>query len=107
MSSTEMRSDSAIGISRAGSVDIEVEIAERFYGDLAWGFDIDRAAEDDYRVIQCAPAPNACSSRLRHRCRRSRHQQHSTLRACRTHAAVQIALRRRPCGAIAVQHGWG
>ena len=56
MSNTEMRSKSTVGIPRAGSADMKVEMvviavsdidrAEGFHGDLTWSIDNDCATED-------------------------------------------------------------
>ncbi len=71
MRNPDFLSSSAIETSRAGKVDMRLEIviipvsdvdrAKRFYGDLGWRLDIDHAAGDDYRVIQFTPPGSECS----------------------------------------------
>jgi catechol 2,3-dioxygenase-like lactoylglutathione lyase family enzyme len=71
MGDVEARSKSAGGRSRAGRVNMRLEIviipvsdvdrAKRFYSDLGWRLDIDHAARDDYRVIQFTPPGSECS----------------------------------------------
>jgi catechol 2,3-dioxygenase-like lactoylglutathione lyase family enzyme len=71
MSSTQVRSETAIETPGAGRVDMKLEIvvipvsdvdrAKRFYGGLGWRLDADFAAGDDYRVIQFTPPGSGCS----------------------------------------------
>src|SRR3954453_23298153 len=71
MSSTQVRSEAAIGTPRARTADLKLEIivipvsdvdrAKRFYGDLGWRLDADYAAGDDFRVIQFTPPGSGCS----------------------------------------------
>ncbi len=71
MSSTQVRSETAIETPKARTVDMKFEIvvipvsdvdrAKRFYGGLGWRLDADFAAGDDYRVIQFTPPGSPCS----------------------------------------------
>jgi catechol 2,3-dioxygenase-like lactoylglutathione lyase family enzyme len=71
MSSTEVRSENAIGTTTARGVDMKLEVvvipvsdvdrAKRFYGALGWRLDADFAAGDDFRVIQFTPPGSPCS----------------------------------------------
>src|SRR5450432_3161948 len=71
MSSTVVRSETAIETPKARTVDMKLEIvvipvsdvdrAKRFYGGLGWRLDADFAAGDDFRVIQFTPPGSACS----------------------------------------------
>ena len=71
MSNKEMRSEQAVGISRARAVDMKLEVvvipvsdvdrAKRFYRDLGWRLDLDFAAGDDFRVVQFTPPGSGCS----------------------------------------------
>lgn len=71
MSSTQVRSETAIETPRARTVDMKLEVvvipvtdvdrAKEFYASLGWGLDADFAAGDDYRVIQFTP-PGSGSS---------------------------------------------
>src|ERR1700730_18948916 len=70
MSSTQVRSETAIEIPRARTVDMKLEVvvilvsdvdrAKRFYGGLGWRLDADFAA-GDWRVIQFTPPGSPCS----------------------------------------------
>src|SRR6266851_7504314 len=65
MSSTQVRSETAIENPRARALDMKLEVvvipvsdvdrAKRFYGGLGWRLDADFAAGDDFRVIQFTP----------------------------------------------------
>ena len=65
MTTSEVRSETAIETLKARSVDMKLEIvvipvsdvdrAKRFYGDLGWRLDADFADGDDFRVIQFTP----------------------------------------------------
>src|SRR5450755_1361135 len=69
MSSTVVRSETAIETPKARTVDMKLEIvvipvsdvdrAKRFYGGLGWRLDADFAAGDDFRVIQFTPPGSA------------------------------------------------
>jgi len=71
MSNSEARSEPAVETSRAGRVDMRLEVvvipvsdvdrAKRFYRDLGWRLDIDYTAGDHYRVIQFTPPGSECS----------------------------------------------
>ena len=71
MSSTQVRSETAIETPRARGVDMKLEVvvipvsdvdrAKRFYGGLGWRLDADFAAGDDFRVIQFTPPGSGCS----------------------------------------------
>src|SRR6516164_2708935 len=69
MSSTQTRSDTAIGTPRAVDMKLEVVVipvsdvdrAKKFYGSLGWRLDADFAAGDDFRVIQFTPPGSGCS----------------------------------------------
>src|SRR5258707_6723027 len=71
MSSTVVRSETAIETPKARTVDMKFEIvvipvsdvdrAKRFYGGLGLRLDADFAAGDDYRVIQFTPPGSRCS----------------------------------------------
>ena len=71
MSSTQMRSETAIETPRAQRVDMKLEVvvipvsdvdrAKRFYSNLGWRLDADFAAGDDWRVIQFTPPGSGCS----------------------------------------------
>jgi catechol 2,3-dioxygenase-like lactoylglutathione lyase family enzyme len=65
MSTAEVRSDDVSGIASAGNADMKLEVvvipvsdagrAKEFYGSLGWRLDADRAAGDDFRLIQFTP----------------------------------------------------
>src|SRR5919112_5503288 len=71
MSSTQMHSETATGISGARTADMKLEVvvipvsdvdrAKQFYGGLGWRLDADFAAGDDWRVIQFTPPGSECS----------------------------------------------
>jgi catechol 2,3-dioxygenase-like lactoylglutathione lyase family enzyme len=71
MSSTVVRSETAIETPKARTADMKLEIvvipvsdverAKRFYGGLGWRLDADFAAGDDFRVIQFTPPGSPCS----------------------------------------------
>jgi len=69
MSSTQARSDTALGTPRAVDMKLEVVVipvsdvdrAKRFYDGLGWRLDADFAAGDDFRVIQFTPPGSGCS----------------------------------------------
>ena len=71
MSSTLVRSETAIETPKALTRDMKFEIvvipvsdvdrAKRFYGGLGWRLDADFASGDDYRVIQFTPPGSGCS----------------------------------------------
>jgi catechol 2,3-dioxygenase-like lactoylglutathione lyase family enzyme len=71
MSSTQVRSETAIATPRARKVDMKLEVvvipvsdverAKRFYGDLAWRLDADFVAGDEFRVVQFTPPGSPCS----------------------------------------------
>src|SRR5215472_11991234 len=69
MSSTQTRSDTAIGTPRAVDMKLEVVVipvsdvdrAKRFYDGLGWRLDADFAAGDDFRVTQFTPPGSGCS----------------------------------------------
>ena len=71
MSSTQVRSETAIETLRVRTVDMKLEIvvipvsdvdrAKRFYGDLGWRLDADLAKSDQFRVVQFTPPGSRCS----------------------------------------------
>jgi catechol 2,3-dioxygenase-like lactoylglutathione lyase family enzyme len=71
MSSTKVRSESAIETPRARTIDAKLEVvvipvsdvdhAKRFYGSLGWRLDADFAGGDDFRIIQFTPPGSGCS----------------------------------------------
>jgi catechol 2,3-dioxygenase-like lactoylglutathione lyase family enzyme len=71
MSSTQVRSETAIETPRAQTVDMKLEVvvipvsdvdrAKRFYGDLGWRLDADFATSDKFRVVQFTPPGSPCS----------------------------------------------
>src|SRR5450631_3554907 len=71
MSSTVVRSETAIETPKARTVDMKLEIvvipvsdvdrAKRFYGGLGWRLDADFAAGKDFRVVQFTPPGSGCS----------------------------------------------
>ena len=76
MSSTQVRSETAIETPRARRVDMKLEVvvipvsdvdrAKRFYGGLGWRLDADFAVGDEFRVVQFTPPGSPCSIHLRH-----------------------------------------
>jgi len=71
MSSTQVRSDTAIETPRARTVDMKLEVvvipvsdvdrAKEFYASLGWRLDADFAGGDDFRVIQFTPSGSGSS----------------------------------------------
>lgn len=71
MSSTLVRSDTAIDTPRAQSVDMKLEVvvvpvadvdrAKRFYSDLGWRLDADFVLGDTFRGVQFTPPGSSCS----------------------------------------------
>jgi catechol 2,3-dioxygenase-like lactoylglutathione lyase family enzyme len=71
MSSTQMRSETAIGTPKARKADMKLEVvvipvsdverAKRFYGGLGWRLDADFAVGDEFRVVQFTPPGSPCS----------------------------------------------
>ena len=71
MSSTQVRSETAIETSRARRVDMKLEVvvipvsdverAKRFYGGLGWRLDADIVSGDEFRVVQFTPPGSPCS----------------------------------------------
>jgi catechol 2,3-dioxygenase-like lactoylglutathione lyase family enzyme len=71
MSSTQLRSETAIETPRAQTVDMKLEVvvipvsdverAKRFYGGLGWRLDADFAVGEEFRVVQFTP-PGSPSS---------------------------------------------
>ncbi len=71
MSSTQVRSETAIETPRARRVDMKLEVvvipvsdvdrAKRFYGDLGWRLDADFVVGDKFRVVQFTPPGSPCS----------------------------------------------
>jgi catechol 2,3-dioxygenase-like lactoylglutathione lyase family enzyme len=63
--------ESSVDGSRAPKAEMKLEVvvvpvadvdrAKRFYVALGWRLDLDFAASQDYRVVQCTPAGSACS----------------------------------------------
>lgn len=71
MSSTQVRSETAIETPIARKVDMKLEVvvipvsnvdrAKRFYGSLGWRLDADYDSQNDFRVIQFTPPGSGCS----------------------------------------------
>ena len=71
MSSTQVRSEAAIGTSRARTVDMKLEVvfipvsdverAKRFYGGLGWRLDGDFIVGEEFRGVQFTPPGSPCS----------------------------------------------
>src|SRR5882757_11217883 len=71
MSSTHVRSETAIETPRTPTVDMKLEVvvipvadvdrAKRFYGDLGWRLDADFVQGDEFRVVQFTPPGSLCS----------------------------------------------
>src|SRR5262245_13250336 len=71
MSSTQVRSETAIETSKAPTVDMKLEVvvipvaevdrAKRFYGGLGWRLDADFVVGDEFRVVQFTPPGSPCS----------------------------------------------
>ena len=71
MSSSQVRSETAIETPRARRVEMKLEVvvipvsdvdrAKRFYSNLGWRLDADFAAGDEFRVIQFTPPGSGCS----------------------------------------------
>jgi catechol 2,3-dioxygenase-like lactoylglutathione lyase family enzyme len=71
MSSTLVRSDTAIDTPRARAVDMKLEVvvipvadvdrAKRFYSDLGWRLDADFVLGDTFRGVQFTPPGSSCS----------------------------------------------
>ena len=71
MSSTQVRSETAIETPRARRVEMKLEVvvlpvsdvdrAKNFYQGLGWRLDADFKPNDDFRVVQLTPTGSACS----------------------------------------------
>ena len=71
MSSTQVRSETAIETPRARTIEMKLEVvvipvsdvdrAKSFYGDLGWRLDADFATSDQFRVVQFTPPGSPCS----------------------------------------------
>src|SRR5262249_55391496 len=71
MSSTQVRSETAIETSKAPTVDLKLEVvvipvaevdrAKRFYGGLGWRLDADFVVGDEFRGVQFTPPGSPCS----------------------------------------------
>jgi catechol 2,3-dioxygenase-like lactoylglutathione lyase family enzyme len=71
MSATQVSSDDAGGAATVGSVGTNLEVivipvsdvdrAKEFYGRLGWRLDADRAAGEEFRLIQFTPPGSGCS----------------------------------------------
>src|SRR5918993_4022327 len=71
MSSTQVRSETAIETPRARRVDLKLEVvvipvsdvdrAKRFYSDLGWRLDADFVISDAFRAVQFTPPGSSCS----------------------------------------------
>src|SRR5579871_2189359 len=71
MSSTQVRSETAIEAASARMVDMKLEVvvipvadvdrAKRFYGGLGWRLDADFVRGDAFRVVQFTPPGSPCS----------------------------------------------
>ena len=75
MSSTQVRSETAIETPRARRVDMKLEVvvipisdverAKRFYSNLGWRLDADFVRGDAFRVVQFTPPGSSCSGPVR------------------------------------------
>ena len=71
MSSTQTNREQATGATRAGAVDMKLEVvvvpvsdvdrAKSFYASLGWRVDVDVAKGDHWRAVQLTPTGSACS----------------------------------------------
>jgi catechol 2,3-dioxygenase-like lactoylglutathione lyase family enzyme len=71
MTSTQIRSGTAVKPPLAQNIDLKLEVvvipvsdvdrAKRFYGDLGWRLDADFAVGDEFRVVQFTPPGSQCS----------------------------------------------
>lgn len=71
MSSTQIRSKTAIGMPKAGIITMKLEVviipvsdvdrAKRFYEALGWRLDADFVSGSDYRIVQFTPPGSSCS----------------------------------------------
>ena len=71
MSSTQVRSETAVDTPKARKADLKLEVvvipvsdverAKRFYGGLGWRLDADFAVGDQFRVVQFTPPGSPCS----------------------------------------------
>jgi catechol 2,3-dioxygenase-like lactoylglutathione lyase family enzyme len=71
MSSTQVRSETAIDATRARTVDMKLEVvvipvsdverAQRFYSNLGWRLDADFVKGDVFRAVQFTPPGSSCS----------------------------------------------
>ena len=71
MSSTQVRSETAIQTSSARTIDMKLEVivipvadverAKRFYGGLGWRLDADFVVGDEFRGVQFTPPGSPCS----------------------------------------------
>ena len=71
MSTAEVRSNDVSGIASVDNADMKLEVvvipvsdvdrAKEFYASLGWRLDADRAAGDDFRLIQFTPPGSGCS----------------------------------------------
>jgi len=71
MSSTQVRSETAIETPRARRVDMKLEVvvipvsdvdrAKRLYSNLGWRLDADFVRGDEFRVVQFTPPGSSCS----------------------------------------------
>src|ERR1700757_3166428 len=71
MSSTQTSTERATQGSRAGMIDLKLEVvvipvadvdrAKRFYGNLGWRLDADFAFDNGFRVVQFTPPGSGCS----------------------------------------------
>jgi catechol 2,3-dioxygenase-like lactoylglutathione lyase family enzyme len=71
MSSTQVRSETAIDTPKARKADMKLEVvvipvsdverAKRFYSGLGWRLDADFAVGDEFRVVQFTPPGSPCS----------------------------------------------
>jgi catechol 2,3-dioxygenase-like lactoylglutathione lyase family enzyme len=71
MSSTQMRGESEINVSRAQRVEMKLEVvvipvadverSKRFYTDLGWRLDADFKVGEEFHAVQFTPVGSACS----------------------------------------------
>ena len=71
MSSTQVRSETAIVTPRARGIDMKLDVvvipvsdvdrAKRFYSNLGWRLDADFPTSDQFRVVQFTPPGSPCS----------------------------------------------
>jgi len=71
MSTNEVHSNGAAGNAGAARIDMKLEVvvipvsdverSKEFYGRIGWRLDIDRSADEDFRLVQFRPPGSRCS----------------------------------------------